>query len=154
MGQSTVAEMPPQHTAAHLTRNFIRAIDHYRQRVATTLGTSVTELVAMGDLYQRGQLTPTELADRLGITTGSVTALVDRLIDAGYVERKPNPEDRRSLLVCLTASGRRGIAPSYDGLITGSARALESATPRQHQAILGYLQDAADAFDSSARSTG
>jgi len=56
-----------------------------------------------------GQLTMSELAGQLAITTGGVTRLVDRVIDAGFVERQPCPTDRRVQWVGLTASGRAKI---------------------------------------------
>lgn len=52
------------------------------------------------------ELMMSELADQLAITGGGVTRLVDRLIEAGYVERKACPEDRRVHWAHLTESGR------------------------------------------------
>lgn len=51
------------------------------------------------------QLTMGEVAEQLAITSGGVTRLVDRVIDAGYVERKPSPTDRRVQWVRLTITG-------------------------------------------------
>jgi len=52
-------------------------------------------------------LNPTELFRSLLITSGAVTKRVDRLVGMGLVERRADPEDRRGVLVYLTASGRR-----------------------------------------------
>lgn len=52
-------------------------------------------------------LTPAELAERTGVTRATITGLVDTLERAGYVTRKPHPEDRRSMSVGLTARGRK-----------------------------------------------
>lgn len=51
--------------------------------------------------------TPTmkALASRLGVTTGTLTAMIDRLEKAKLVERKPNPDDRRSYILALTDDG-------------------------------------------------
>jgi len=55
----------------------------------------------------------TELATYAGMTKQSVGELVDDLVDQGYVERTPDPEDRRAKLICLTDKGvkaqRRGF---------------------------------------------
>ena len=48
---------------------------------------------------------PTELARLAGMTKQSVGELVDDLVDLGYVERIPDPEDRRAKLICLTDRG-------------------------------------------------
>ncbi len=50
-------------------------------------------------------LTPAELADRTGVTRATMTGLVDTLERADLVTRKPHPEDRRMMSVCLTARG-------------------------------------------------
>jgi DNA-binding MarR family transcriptional regulator len=47
----------------------------------------------------------TELATHAGMTKQSVGELVDDLVDLGYVQRVPDPEDRRAKLICLTDKG-------------------------------------------------
>jgi DNA-binding MarR family transcriptional regulator len=49
----------------------------------------------------------TELASRADMTHQSMSELVDNLEDRGWVERRPDPTDRRARLVCLTPEGRR-----------------------------------------------
>lgn len=51
------------------------------------------------------RLTPTALYESLMMSSGGMTARLDRLEKAGLVERRPNPEDRRGTLVCLTKKG-------------------------------------------------
>jgi DNA-binding MarR family transcriptional regulator len=48
-----------------------------------------------------------ELAERLGVTTGTLTIGVDKLAKAGLVERKPHESDRRSWLIVLTDAGKQ-----------------------------------------------
>ena len=123
-----------------LAREFIRAVDHYRTRHAQRTGTGVTELLALGHLYHDGDLSPTQLAERLDLTTGSVTALVNRLVEAGYAERFPHPEDRRRLVVTLTRSGTRVIAALFFGLRDATAAALEGATAGQRRIVAAFLE--------------
>jgi len=52
-----------------------------------------------------GRLTMSQLATQVSLTTGGVTRLVDRIAEAGYVERQNCPSDRRSVYVALTAVG-------------------------------------------------
>ncbi len=56
-------------------------------------------------LHESGRLRSSELAQRLAVTPRAVTALVDGLVDSGYVERRPDPSDRRATFVELTDSG-------------------------------------------------
>jgi DNA-binding MarR family transcriptional regulator len=52
-----------------------------------------------------GRLTMSQLATQVSLTTGGVTRLVDRIAEAGYVERQNCPSDRRSVYVALTPLG-------------------------------------------------
>jgi DNA-binding MarR family transcriptional regulator len=56
-----------------------------------------------------GALSASSLSQQIALTSGGVTRLVDRLVDAGYVTRRPAPTDRRSLLVTLTDEGRAAL---------------------------------------------
>ncbi|SMC96640.1 MarR family winged helix-turn-helix transcriptional regulator [Lentzea albidocapillata] len=51
-----------------------------------------------------------DLAEEFGITVGGTSKVVDRVEAAGYCRRRANPDDRRSSIVELTASGRRVVA--------------------------------------------
>ncbi|MCZ2403443.1 MarR family transcriptional regulator [Paenarthrobacter sp. Z7-10] len=55
-------------------------------------------------------LTPKQLAHELHLTAGSITTMSDRLESSGFLVRKPNPADRRSLLLQLTPAGTCAIA--------------------------------------------
>lgn len=54
-----------------------------------------------------GQLSMSSLAQQVALTTGGVTRLLDRMIDAGLVRRVPCPTDRRVAFAALTASGQK-----------------------------------------------
>ena len=55
----------------------------------------------------------TELADRAGVTRPTMVELVDDLERLGFVERRPDPADRRAKLICLTDQGRRATRTSH-----------------------------------------
>ena len=75
-------------------------------------GTSLTEsrVHALWVLHHAGASTQQTLAQALGTTPRSVSALVDGLQTAGYVERRPHPDDRRAVLVTLTPSAEQMMA--------------------------------------------
>ena len=66
------------------------------------------------------RLTMSRLSTDVALTTGGVTRLVDRMEDAGLVERQNCPSDRRSIHVVLTTAGRavleRAVAAHVDGI--------------------------------------
>jgi DNA-binding MarR family transcriptional regulator len=67
--------------------------------VADRFGLHTTDLEVLDLIFLREQASAGELAEATGLTSGSVTALIDRLVNAGYVERCDDPADRRKVLV-------------------------------------------------------
>lgn len=61
-----------------------------------------------------GSMTMGTLAEQIALTTGGVTRLVDRIADAGYVERRPCAEDRRVQYVAITEAGRAKLAAALE----------------------------------------
>jgi DNA-binding MarR family transcriptional regulator len=58
---------------------------------------------------KKGGLTPTQLLESVVLSSGGMTARLDALAEAGFIYRKPNPADRRMVVIELTAKGRRVI---------------------------------------------
>ena len=69
------------------------------------MGLETSELAALEHLQAAGPMTQKRLGERLAMSPGAVTAMIDRLERRGYVDRIPNPEDRRSALVRITTAG-------------------------------------------------
>ncbi|MGA1813728.1 MarR family transcriptional regulator [Frondihabitans sp. 4ASC-45] len=80
----------------------------YRQ-ISKDLGFSQIELTALMAVGDSLLLTPKALSEETGLTTGAITAMVDRLMNAGYVFRKPNVRDRRSIIIYLTDRGKETL---------------------------------------------
>lgn len=71
------------------------------------IGLSVPQFDLLSTLTEREGISQSELAERLYVTKGNVSGLVDRLVQAGLVERRAILGDRRSYALHLTAEGRR-----------------------------------------------
>lgn len=78
------------------------------------IGLSVAQFDLLSTLTEDEGITQRDLAERLYVTKGNVSGLVDRLVEAGLVDRKPIPGDRRSHALHLTAEGRRIAAEGMD----------------------------------------
>jgi len=93
---------------------------YHRAARARQIGVPQVELTALEHLDARGGLTPGELGHRLGLTSGGVTALTGRLIDAGYVTRDHHPDDGRMRVLALSLAGaerlREHMAPVREPL--------------------------------------
>ncbi|WP_240135280.1 MarR family winged helix-turn-helix transcriptional regulator [Streptomyces sp. MUM 178J] len=75
------------------------AVDSFDYAAAERLGVNRTDLHCLDVLMQRESAAPSELGAALNLTTGSVTALLDRLDRLGYITRSPDPADRRRSVV-------------------------------------------------------
>jgi DNA-binding MarR family transcriptional regulator len=78
-----------------------------------------------------------ELASVLGLDPSQVVVLVDELADAGLVERRPDPADRRTRLVVATPAGRRRRAVAAERVSAAAVGPLGALTEEEH----GTLRD-------------
>ena len=97
---------------------------HQRAARARQTGVHQVELAALEHLSLTDGLTPGELGHRLGLTSGGVTALAGRLIDAGHAERAPHPHDKRMRVLTATESGRAHLAEQLAPVLAPADRVL------------------------------
>jgi len=84
------------------------------QAAADRIGINATDLNCLNILSFKGQMTAGELARETGLTTASITGVVDRLEEAGYVTRERDPHDRRRVVVKLVpARAMRDVATLF-----------------------------------------
>ncbi|WML45846.1 MarR family transcriptional regulator [Neobacillus sp. PS3-40] len=85
----------------------------FQQNAAHSLGVIHTDFKTADILNENGPLTAGELAKVTGLSTGSVTALIDRLEHAGYVRREKDPNDRRRVIIIPVKEKQSGIKEYY-----------------------------------------
>jgi DNA-binding MarR family transcriptional regulator len=94
--------------ATEAVMNTIRTADLLFDRIGQLLrplGVSSAGGLVLGQLRDHGPMSPSELGNRLIVTRATVTGVVDSLERRGFVQRTPNPNDRRGIIVELTPSG-------------------------------------------------
>ena len=89
-----------------------------------------------------GRMSYTELAKHTGLTTGAMTAVIDRLERAGFVRRIRDAEDRRVVLVEAFPRSVKRITPLYKPLVDATARLNARYTDQQLAVVLEYLSRA------------
>jgi len=120
-------------------RLFIAGAILFHQKLADRMGLHLTDMQCINLLDLLGSVTPGKLADCMGLTTGGVTVMLDRLEKAGLVTREPNPGDRRSVLVVVNPKKLRKIQGLYEG-INQEVEAFFSETPEAElQVVLNFL---------------
>lgn len=111
----------------HLWLVLWRAYDALRRRAERhieSLGICLSDFAVLELLLHKGPTAVNRIGARVRLTSGSITTAVDRLERLGLVERRNDPEDRRTRIVHLTDDGRRMIA----GAFSDHEKAMEEAT--------------------------
>jgi DNA-binding MarR family transcriptional regulator len=97
------------------------------------------DLMAQLDKTPAG-LTLGELSQRMMVSNGNVTSIVEALVGQCMLDRKPSPQDRRAQMVSLTADGRRAfrqMAAAHEDWIAQTFAGLNSAEEEQLMVLLG-----------------
>ncbi len=71
----------------------------YHSALAEQLGLNVTDLNALDLILELESITAGQLAELMGVSSGGITTVIDRLERAGFVEREKNPHDRRMVMI-------------------------------------------------------
>jgi DNA-binding MarR family transcriptional regulator len=96
-----------------------------------SLDVSMAQLKVLFSLYYRGPATVGVLAGKMGVTLPTVSATLERLVRAGYVEREDDPEDRRVVINRLTAAGTSLVERLREERRARVDQALRRLTPEQ-----------------------
>jgi DNA-binding MarR family transcriptional regulator len=127
-----------------LLRRFAIHRDRWIDALCRHVGVSRSDYDALEALDEHGSLTPGELGTLLSLTSGSVTALIDRLEKVGWASRNGHPEDRRKVVVTLTQKawqiGQDELKP-YLEAVDAAARQLSND---ERAMVVGFLEDLID----------
>lgn len=133
-------------TAKQVTGRIIRLGSLYQQAFGTsskTVGLDGADFGILAALRRAGAdhpVTPTELARRRMMTSGGMTAALDRLERRELIERVPNPDDRRGSLVRLTDDGREAIERAVDLQVDVERHLVDPLSAREVDQLVGLLR--------------
>jgi DNA-binding MarR family transcriptional regulator len=113
--------------AARLLLRLASAQLQYVGQLRGFLGVTLSELYALLALWDGGRCSMSDLAERVDMSRAAITTLADRIEAAGYVERTPDPTDRRRVLLGVTPKFEQSIA-KYNGDLTAHATAVAKAS--------------------------
>jgi DNA-binding MarR family transcriptional regulator len=110
--------------------------------VARLSGLNSTELECLDLLLLSGVTTAGRLAAHTGLTTGAITAVIDRMERAGFARRRRDPADRRRVFVEALPRYVQEIGPLYRPLAQSTAKLHEHYGDRQLALVVDYLSRA------------
>jgi len=94
------------------------------------------------------QLSPGALLRATLVTSGTMTNRIDRLAAAGLVGRQPDPQDKRGVLVTLTAEGRERVDAALADLLGREEGLLAGLDRDERQLLAGFLRTLLAPFDA------
>ncbi|PZG41530.1 MarR family transcriptional regulator [Spongiactinospora gelatinilytica] len=106
----------------------------------------LTTLRRAGDPYE---LSPGALLRATLVTSGTMTNRIDRLAAAGLVRRRPDPEDRRGVLVSLTPAGRDRVDAAFADLLRREHHLLACLRADERDTLAGLLRSLLVPFDAA-----
>jgi DNA-binding MarR family transcriptional regulator len=86
------------------------------------------------------ELNPTQLMRATLLSSGGMTKRLDRLVEAGLVERRADPSDRRGILVGLTPHGKAVVDTALEAHVANEERLLRSLKPADRHALDDLLR--------------
>jgi DNA-binding MarR family transcriptional regulator len=113
------------------------ALFHHHAAAANGLG--ITDSKALSTLTQEGSMTAGELAKRLGLTTGAVTNVIDRLVRAGCARRVADPKDRRKVIVEADLASLEKLSHVYDSVAAAFQRLHEQYSVEELNFLIDYF---------------
>ena len=115
-----------------------------------SFGALVT-LVRIGDA---GGVSQRRLMDELGLTSGTISVRIDRLVEAGLVTRRPDPDSKRNTLIALTERGEDLVERVIPAHLENERRLLSALSAAEQEQLAGLLRKLLVEFEGSQRALG
>ncbi len=135
-------DVEPLQVLSRVTR-LARHLDRARRAAFASHGLELWEFDVLSALRRQGppyQLSPGALLRTTLVTSGTMTNRIDRLEEAGLVRRSPDPQDKRGVLVTLTAQGQARVDSALADLLAGEQALLEPVPAEARHALAGLLR--------------
>jgi DNA-binding MarR family transcriptional regulator len=140
--ERTDLDLAPVAVFSRISR-LARRLDKVRSEAFTQHDIESWEFDVLAALRRAGapyELSPGRLLRETLVTSGTMTNRVDRLAGRGLVERHPDPEDRRGVLVRLTAEGKAAVDGAFTTLLEAERELLADLPPSAQKDLAGLLR--------------
>lgn len=117
--------------------------DHIKQHIERhyqSMNLTGPQGMLVGILAHIGDMKISDLSEKMGLSNSTVSGIIDRLENQGYVERTRSKEDRRVVFVNLSADFRSKAEHHFKGVETMLSGLMENATPEELDKVLEGLE--------------
>ena len=143
-------DVAPMEVLSRLTR-VAQQLDRQRANAFDAHGLESWEFDVLAALRRSGEpfaLSPGQLVRETLVTSGTMTNRVDRLAARGLVEREEHPDDRRGVLVRLTAAGRANVDAALADLLAAERIMLRSLSTSDQDQLVRILRSLLVLYDT------
>jgi Transcriptional regulators len=119
----------------------------YQQSIAAFLGIYNNDFLSIDILHEKGPVTAGELSKLTGLTTGSVTSLIDRLEKEGFVRRQNDPHDRRKVIIVPLYEDKEEVSSTYLLLHAAMLKLASAYTTEELELISQFLSKASNVLE-------
>lgn len=123
----------------------------FERHLARELAVDDNGLRAMDHLLTSGPSTPTELADRLDISTAALSLVVQRLERAGHVDRQPHPRDGRKVVITPGVGSAARAEALVAPLISGVESLISDLSSADRAVVQSFLDRLLGVYDEATR---
>ncbi len=120
----------------------------FRNAIGKKLGLNTTDFEGLDLIFYRGATTPSELSKYTGLSSGSTTAMIDRLEKAGLVKREKHPHDRRGTLVVIDREAAHRFRPLFTSARVAQNKLLDSYSRQELEVLSNYFQKSSAMFEA------
>ena len=111
----------------------------FRNVIAEKIGINFTDMECLGLLFHKQIATPSELSNHTGLSSGSTTAMLDRLEKTGLIKRQPNPKDRRGTLITIVKEEAEKLAPLFASGRNAQHALVSSYSEKELELLANFL---------------
>jgi DNA-binding MarR family transcriptional regulator len=126
---------------ARATRRLDMALADWHGELSERMEMGSAELMVLARLAMDDTIGPSELAHSLHVTTGAMTALLDRLAERGHVVREPHPSDRRRVVLRLTPEAHDAARTQLRPMIAEIGDLARRLSPGERRTVGRFLDD-------------
>lgn len=119
----------------------------FRNTIGKKLGLNTTDFEGLDLIFYRGVTTPSELSRYTGLSSGSTTAMIDRLEKSGLVKRQSNPNDRRGTLIVIDREAALNVRPLFTSVRVAQNQLLDGYSQQELEVLSDYFKRSAAMFD-------
>ena len=121
-------------------RRILRATEFNARNLARATGLTPSQLIVLNMIDHLGDATPTDLARNASLTLATMTTLVDKLEDRGFITRRRDEADRRRMLIRITKAGKKTLAQSPDALQQQFQKRFEALADWEQASLIAALE--------------